>query len=230
MPEWLTESAPAEGPISSGILAARLLLALLFGGMVAAAYRITHGRNKADAPVMGATLLLLAVLIAMVSLVIGNSVARAFSLVGALSIVRFRTVVDDTRDTAFVIYAVIVGMAAGVGQYRVAVIGIPVVSLAALGLHYLRRESNGNAALDGTLSVRLGLGRSPDELLGALLAKHTRRWCMTSNSTARQGSAFDVTYAIQLKSEAAMTELVSELNQIEGVQGVELRRTSRFPA
>src|SRR3712207_7408096 len=56
---------------------------------------------------------LLAVLVALVTLVIGDSTARAFGLVGALSIVRFRTVVEDTRDTAFVIFAVALGMAAG---------------------------------------------------------------------------------------------------------------------
>ena len=48
------------------------------------------------------TLVLLTILIAMVTQVIGDNVARAFSLVGALSIVRFRTVVRDTQDTAYV--------------------------------------------------------------------------------------------------------------------------------
>ena len=51
--------------------------------------------------------MLLTILIAMVTMVIGNNMARAFGLVGALSIVRFRTVVEDTRDTAFVIFAVV---------------------------------------------------------------------------------------------------------------------------
>ena len=59
------------------------------------------------------TLVLLTILIAMVTQVIGDNVARAFSLVGALSIVRFRTVVRDTQDTAYVIFAVAVGMAVG---------------------------------------------------------------------------------------------------------------------
>ncbi len=57
--------------------------------------------------------MLLAVLIAMVTQVIGDNVALAFSLVGALAIVRFRTVVRDTQDTAFVMLSVVVGMAVG---------------------------------------------------------------------------------------------------------------------
>jgi len=99
------------------------------------------------------------VLIAMVTQVIGDNVARAFSLVGALSIVRFRTVVQDTKDTAFVIFAVIVGMAVGAGQYTVAVCGLAAVGAAA-GLF---RDRSG-FALDspGRLLLAVRLGWSPD--------------------------------------------------------------------
>jgi len=62
-----------------------------------------------------------------VTQVIGDNVARAFSLVGALSIVRFRTVVRDTQDTAYVIFAVVVGMAVGANDLWVSLIGIGVV-------------------------------------------------------------------------------------------------------
>jgi hypothetical protein len=71
------------------------------------------------------------VLIAMVTQVIGDNIARAFSLVGALSIVRFRTAVRDTEDTAYVIFAVVVGMAVGAGHVWVATLGMAVVALGA---------------------------------------------------------------------------------------------------
>ena len=76
--------------------------------------------------------MLLAILIALVTQVIGNSVARAFSLVGALSLVRFRTEVQDTRDTAFVIFAVVIGMATGGGHLQAAMAGLLVGSIAAV--------------------------------------------------------------------------------------------------
>jgi uncharacterized membrane protein YhiD involved in acid resistance len=74
---------------------------------------------------------MMTILIAMSTQVIGDNVARAFSLVGALSIVRFRTVVKDTRDTAFVIFSVVVGMAIGAGHLTVAIVGIIVAGIAA---------------------------------------------------------------------------------------------------
>ncbi len=76
----------------------RLAVALLLGFVVAGIYKATRKSSGSSFP---ATLVLLSVLIAMVTQVIGDNVARAFSLVGALSIVRFRTVVRDTQDTAY---------------------------------------------------------------------------------------------------------------------------------
>ena len=78
------------------------------------------------------TLVLLTVLIAVVTQVIGDNVARAFSLVGALSIVRFRTVVRDTQDTAYVVFAVAVGMTTGASNVWVAIAGITVIASVAM--------------------------------------------------------------------------------------------------
>src|SRR5678816_3424027 len=112
MPEFLKDFAsdiPAVSPLEITI---RLFAALLGGMIVSWIYQTTRS-DLAIAPSFPGTLVLLSVLIALVTGVIGDSVARAFSLVGALSIVRFRTVVRDTQDTAYVIFAVVVGMAIG---------------------------------------------------------------------------------------------------------------------
>ena len=90
-----------------------------------------HAAGDESAASFRATLVLLSILIAIVTQVVGNNTARAFSLVGALSIVRFRTVVQDTQDTAFVIFAVVMGMAAGANDIWISVIGLVVVTAAA---------------------------------------------------------------------------------------------------
>src|SRR5215510_9600548 len=130
MPEFLT-SAFTNGPqIAPRDVLVRLLVALVLGALVAGIYRRTRKSAEISSS-FPVTLVLLAVLIAMVTQVIGDNVARAFSLVGALSIVRFRTVVRDTQDTAYVIFAVIIGMAVGAKSLWVAFIGICVVGVAA---------------------------------------------------------------------------------------------------
>lgn len=69
-----------------------------------------------------------------VILVIGNNLARAFGLVGAMSIIRFRTAVRDVQDIVFIFFALSIGMAAGVGLYTVAISGTLIISLAIIML------------------------------------------------------------------------------------------------
>ena len=158
MPDWLNTTT-AEGIPEDAIgLAMRLAMSLGFGLCVAAIFLASHGRERSHPAPLATTLVLLSMLIAMVSIVIGNSVARAFSLVGALSIVRFRTVVDDTRDTAFVIFAVIVGMAAGAGLYLVALVGVPVTGITAVALSHWTAARSATTPSRYHLSIRLALG------------------------------------------------------------------------
>ena len=210
MPEWLSSSVSLGSAVSIEQLAIRLVVATLYGGCVGVIYRLSHGRKKEDAATLTTTLVLLSILIAMVSLVIGDSVARAFSLVGALSIVRFRTVVEDTRDTAFVIFAVIVGMAAGAGLLLVPLVGIPLVGLVAIILSRPAGAPIPAGGNEGTLSIRMGLGHDPEKLLGDVLRRHLETYQLKGSGTARQGSALDLNYKVRLRPETKMPLLVME--------------------
>ena len=222
MPDWLHDSFTKDLDLSAGMMAARLAAAFALGCVIAGIYRLTHGRGRATPLAMTGTLVLLAVLIAMVTLVIGNSVARAFSLVGALAIVRFRTIVEDTRDTAFVIFAVGVGMAVGAGFLLIPLVGIPFAALAAF---FFRPRGLNDDSPDFTLMVRVGVGHPPDALLRESFAKYLATSSLFGTATARQGVALELTYAVRLRDPDAAIALISDLNSVEGVQGVELRRT-----
>src|SRR6185436_20492847 len=153
LPSWLQQSfTVGAGTGSIGHLLWRLVVAFLLGCVVAGIYRSTH-RDEPITPSFPRTLVLLSILIAMVTQVIGESVARAFGLVGALSIVRFRTVVRDTQDTAFVIFAVIVGMACGAGTYSIAAVGLVVGGVAAALVR--TRINIGWNDTENTLNIRL---------------------------------------------------------------------------
>ena len=225
MPEFSQPAVPiSTPPLTWEDLLVRLLLSAAYGGCVAVVFHVAYGRRKPDATIMITTLVLLSILVAMVSMVIGESVARAFSLVGALSIVRFRTVVEDTRDTVFVIFAVIVGMAAGAGLLLVPVIGIPVVSIAAILLSRANQGRIGTQATsENSLNIRLATGRDPEVMLGSIFERHLDAYRLTSVETCRQGTALDLKYQVQLHSPGIMMSLVTELSQVEGVQGIELR-------
>ena len=76
------------------------------------------------------------VIVCMVIMIIGNSLARAFALVGALSIIRFRTVVKDTKDTAYIFWSLAAGMASVTGSYFLALAGTVVIRVIAFILFY----------------------------------------------------------------------------------------------
>ena len=154
--------------------------------------------------------------------------ARAFSLVGALAIVRFRTAVEDSRDTAFVIFAVVVGMAIGAGNTMVCIVGVPVVAATAIVAAWWTRrrlhDVESGAALGNELGllVRLGSGHDPEKGLVPLLREHAGTVQLSSIVTSRQGSALDVRYRLRLRLPERPFDLVAALNRVEGVQQVEL--------
>lgn len=225
MPEFLTAPFSSLTPIAPLEVLTRLVMAVVLGGIVAWIYKRTRPSTSITASFPG-TLVLLAVLIAMVTQVIGDSVARAFSLVGALSIVRFRTVVRDTQDTAFVIFAVVVGMAVGASDPRVALIGIAVVGAAAFMMR--NTQSTGGESTEGfSLKVRLAMGHDRAEAIARELDTHVTERRVTGVSTAKQGIALDMEYYVQLRKDRNPDEVVRALNRIDGVQSVEISaRTS----
>lgn len=222
MPEWLQQVAANTDALKLDMVASRLAVAFVLGCIVGGIYRVTQFRVNKQTANMVATLVLLAVLIGMVTMVIGNDIARAFSLVGALAIVRFRTVVEDTRDTAFVIFAVSVGMAVGAGLVVVALVGIPFAALAAF-LFRPRIEAAVTGPADHRLTVRLSAGQHSETLLQPTFAKFLKQHRLVAAGTARQGAALDLSYDVRLLQEDSALALVAELNAIEGVQSVELK-------
>ena len=204
----------------------RLCLAALFGGLVALVYR--RSRHDVDiTPTFPPTLVLLAVLIAMVTQVIGDNVALAFSLVGALAIVRFRTVVRDTQDTAFVMLSVVVGMAVGARAPWVAMIGLAIVAVVAITMKPPATGDYITGRLPLLLRVRIGLGHDAEALLGSTLDTFFSHRRLQSIETAKHGVSIDVAYEAKLREPGTPEQLVRALNRIEGVQSV---RVERCPA
>ena len=210
------------------LMLARLLLALLLGLAISWIYRRARPMND-EAESFTVTLVLLTILIAMVTQVIGDNVARAFSLVGALSIVRFRTVVRDTQDTAYVIFAVAIGMAMGANHPLVAVCGLVVVGGGAIMLK--KRGTGDIPPADGQfpflLHVRLAIGLDADAVLGSTLDQFVSARRLVSVSTARQGLSITATYKTALRADDGASALVNALNRLEGVQNIELQRVER---
>jgi len=213
------ENAPVvDTPPDMEMLIWRVPVAMVLGFVVAGVYHAAHGRLSGST--LRTTLVLLCVLVAIVTIVIGNNLARAFGLVGALSIVRFRTVVADTRDTAFVIFAVVIGMAAGAGYLLLTLVAIPAIFIAAMVMTLFDGRASGLAAM---LTVKFALDAKPDEIMAALFAKHGIVGEVCAAGSAKQGAAVERKYKVRLPTAGVISVVASELHRTEGIQGVDLK-------
>ena len=109
-------------------------LAIILGLFISYVYKSTHKGVSYSQSFM-LTIVFVTIIVSMVMMVIGNNIARAFALVGALSIIRFRTVVKDTKDTAYIFLALASGMAAGTSSYFLAIAGSLITATVAYILH-----------------------------------------------------------------------------------------------
>lgn len=94
---------------------------ILLSFSIAVVYRYTH-KGLSYSQSFTQTLVLLGSIVSIVMLIVGTDIARAFTLVGALSIVRFRNAVKETRDVGFIFFVMVIGMACGVRFYALAII------------------------------------------------------------------------------------------------------------
>ena len=112
-----------------------LAVSIILGLYISFIYKTTHKGVSYSQSFM-LTIVFVTIIVAMVMMIIGNNIARAFALVGALSIIRFRTVVKDTKDTAYVFLALFAGMASGTSSYFIAIAGTTIFSLVSFILYY----------------------------------------------------------------------------------------------
>ncbi len=196
-----------------------LALALILGVIVTLVYRYSVPDRVLSSPMLS-SLVILAVIGAMVMMVIGNNIARAFSLVGALAIIRFRTRLRSPWDITFVFFALAVGIACGVFAYRVAVMGTLVVSLAVFALAVLPLGGARGAIHQLRCDLAAYEGTEKDVL--DVLSRFVKRRTLMEARSLRFGETLSYRYRVVLRDEDQIEALLRELSDVEGVERVVL--------
>ena len=215
--DWLkgmeaTDLAPAY---TLENLALTLLLGVFLGQVVAWVYMWTHS-GVSYTRSFTQSLVLLTIVVSLVMFVIGNSIVTAFGLIGALAIIRFRNVLKDTRDTVYVFFSLVLGMALGSQRHLAALVGTVALLVVALYLHLTRFGSL--ASFDGHVSVRVS---SEGEFPQPILKRHCRK---TRQISARHRGEDEVDYVLEvrLRNRKRGAELVSELQEAIGISAASL--------
>jgi len=115
------------------------LAAVIIAGIIFVSYRFSHASSVYSAK-FNVSLIMLVLVTTLVMSVIGNNVALSLGMVGALSIVRFRTAIKDPRDTAYIFWCIAAGICCGIGDYMVAGIGTGVIFIMLLLLGNVRNN------------------------------------------------------------------------------------------
>ncbi len=139
MKNAILEALEQSGTLSTGQIILNLGVAVIIGFCIYISYYISH-LGTVYSKKFNVSLVMLTILTAMVMTVIGNNVALSLGMVGALSIVRFRTAIKDSRDTAYIFWTIIVGICCGVSDYLVAGIGSAIVFVIMLVLGLIKND------------------------------------------------------------------------------------------
>lgn len=186
-----------------------MLMSCALSLLVGYVYRITHSGVSYSKSVVR-TFVILSVIVSVIMIIIGSNVARAFSLVGALSIIRFRTAVKEPIDVAYIFLTMAIGMACGTGFFPIAVV-FTLVSVAIL--YFMHRfDVGGQPASEMLLRLNLPDGVDPkaamEEVFYRLLERHT-----LIGAESGDGGTVALTFSIALKRGTEAQELVLAVRQ-----------------
>lgn len=215
---WLSTTDEVLG-YSPAELVINLFIALAAGLLIGVVYKATH-KGLTYSQNFVVTLVLMSITVSAVMMVIGSNLARAFALVGALTIVRFRTVIKDTRDTAFVFFALTEGISSGTGNYLLTVFSSVFISAVALFLF----KSNFGAYMRSEFVLRFRFERDSgvEAFYTKLIAEKTSRSTLIHIEPSEGGRYLVLSYDITLKRGVNAGGLVSTLEGTAGIDRVSL--------
>jgi uncharacterized membrane protein YhiD involved in acid resistance len=215
----LEDTTLSRGLFSPADIVLSLLLAFILSQVLAWVYYFTHsGLSYSRSFVQ--SLILITVVVAMVMAVIGNSIITAVGLMGALAIIRFRNIIKDTRDVAFIFCSLVVGMAAGSQRYATAIVGTVILSLIAIYLYLTGFGSH--QPHNGFLRFSLRGHVGPDHPVTAILKRFCGSFTLISVQDTGFGGPAEYAYQLMIRSAARNEQMMSELEKIVGIESVSL--------
>jgi len=194
------------------------MISLVCGVIISLVYRWTYKGPSYSAQFTN-SLILLAMITTIVIMVIGNNLATAFGLVGAMSIIRFRTAVRDVQDIVFIFFSLSIGLASGVGFGSLAITGTIFVCLVII----IILKSNFNRPKRRSYLLQLKYPLNLDEQkVESVLKKHCRSIKLVNLQTQEATDTVEAYYNVSLKNINGNNALLSSLKEDLDIKRVNL--------
>ena len=205
--------------IATSQLVISLLLAFLLSLIAAKTYEVTY-RGVSFSSAFMHTLVICGMVIAAVMLIIGSNIARAFSLVGALSIIRFRNAVKDPRDVAYIFLTMAIGMACGTGFYQVG-IGLTLI-ICSVSLIMFWTGFGKTGLSERILRIQAPASDDCSRIFEETLRRHSKQHSLLSIQSSRMGTEMELTFLLRVGKHFEVQNLLKELSQINNNLKVEV--------
>jgi uncharacterized membrane protein YhiD involved in acid resistance len=218
--EILDGSQATRGSFAPENIVLSILLAFLLGQVLAWVYYFTHtGLSYSRTFVQ--SLVMVTVVVALVMTIIGNNITRAFGLMGAMSIIRFRNVIKDTRDMLFIFCGLAIGMAAGTQNYTIAIIGTVALSLTNVYLYISRFGTHKphNGFIRFTFPAHIESGHP---VIGVLKKFCTNFTLISVQDTGAAPPQIEYAYQLMIRNSDKNEQMISELEKIAGIANINL--------
>ncbi|MGA2854214.1 MAG: DUF4956 domain-containing protein [Verrucomicrobiota bacterium] len=217
MTDWFLNGDYGTVPTNYMALIIGVLLAFVCGHMLAWTYMFTHTGLSYSRSYVN-TLVLMPVLVTLVMMILANNLVLAFGLMAIFAMVRFRSTLRDTLDMAYVLAAIVIGLACGTQKFASAIIGC----LATVGIMvYLRTTSFGTRhRYDIILNVQWVRPASELTELLRVLQRHSRAIQCASQRSNDSFAGMDISYRLLLRDPDRSHEMVEEVRAFKGVARV----------
>lgn len=201
-----------------GLLAA-LGTAFALGIVISLIYMKTH-KSGTPSQSFSLTLVMLPAVVTVIILLVGSNVARAFSLAGAFSIIRFRSAPGDAQDITYVLFTMAVGLAAGMGflLYAAIITAALCATMLMLALVKFGQAKGSGKILKITIPENLDYENASDEVL----RKYTLCAKLHKVKTADLGSLYELVYVVTTKQETSDKDFIDELRCRNGNMNITL--------
>lgn len=199
-----------------------LFLSFFLNIVLAHVYKITHrGVSYSQSYVI--TMVMIGVTVSVIMLIIGSNIARAFTLVGALSIIRFRNAVKETRDVGFIFVAMAIGMACGTRFYGVAIVFTLALSSMIIAMTSL--DMFARSTRQRILKIFIPETVDPETDFADLFYESLDSSFLLGMESVRQGVFTEVIYSVVLKKGVSPREFMQKLRELNGNAKVSLTQS-----
>lgn len=196
-----------------------VLVAFALALFIAFIYKKTHkGLSYSQSFVF--TLVLLGPLVAVVMLIIGSSIAAAFTLFGAFTLIRFRTAVKDTKDVAFVFWVLVAGLAVGTGNILLAILSTLLIAGIVMILSRINFGSLRN--YDAVLTFVSDPERGSAGAYRTVFDKYLKSANLLRAGSQREGKKMEMAFHIQLARGRDLDQFLQELRGVVGIDEVHM--------